>query len=38
MSKKINKKIIAMILRFIARLLVGKKSTAEPLKPLDSDK
>ena len=31
-----TKKIIAMILRFVARLLVGKKSNKNPIKPLDN--
>lgn len=31
-----TKKIIAMVLRFIARLLIGKKKGSSPVKPLDS--
>lgn len=31
-----TKKIIAMVLRFIARLLVGKKSKGNPIKPFDN--
>lgn len=37
MSSPANtKKIIAMILRFIARLIVGKKAKNNPIKPLDN--
>ena len=35
-SPAATKKIIAMILRFIARLIIGKKSSNNPIKPLDN--
>lgn len=31
-----TKKIIAMVLRFVAWLIVGKKTKNNPLKPLDN--
>lgn len=37
MSSPANtKKIIALVLRFIARLIINKKSSSRPIKPLDS--
>lgn len=31
-----TKRIIAMVLRFIARLIIGKKKGSSPIKPLDN--